>query len=180
MSNNSLKEIKQHYPNVNLAMVENNFPVSLEKICDALNVYVDLKSDLPNDLSGKIFKIDGYYRIYANNKQSPRRLRFTIAHEIGHLIKHKEYIDEHGEILERRDHVRYSLVQIRQEKEANQFAAELLMPEYDFIEQHEKLLERNHYNHQKNDEIINELAEYFWVSSQAISYRIITLGLDCA
>jgi Zn-dependent peptidase ImmA (M78 family) len=180
MSNSSLKRIKQNYPDLDFTAVESKFPVSLEKICDALNVYVDLRDDLPDNLSGKIFKVDENYLIYANKNHSPRRVRFTIAHEIGHLIKHKEYIDKHGEILERRDHTKYSLIQIRQEKEANQFAAELLMPEYTFIEQHEKLLAKSNCNYKNNDKIVNELAEYFWVSPRAVAYRIITLGLDCA
>jgi Zn-dependent peptidase ImmA (M78 family) len=177
MSNNSLYEIEKKNPNIDFGAVKEKFPVSLEKICDALNIYVDLRDDLSKDVSGKIFKENDCYKIHINKSQPSTRVRFTVAHEIGHFIKHRDYIDEHGEILERLNHWTYSKKQIRQEKEANQFAAELLMPEEYFIEKYNILAKKTS---NKREEILNNLAEYFWVSTQAVAYRIITLGLDCA
>ena len=48
--------------------------------------------------------------IFINRQLCPSRLRFTLAHELGHLVMHNSYSDDADD-------------------EANQFAAELLMPE---------------------------------------------------
>lgn len=67
--------------------------------------------------------------IYVNKDDPPNRQRFTIAHELGHYILHPEFI---------KDDTKYSVL-LRQiltnknyapeEKEANCFAANLLVPD---------------------------------------------------
>lgn len=59
---------------------------------------------------------NGYIIMIVNSKRSPDRIRYTLAHELGHVIMHlnRDFI-----IHPERD----------LEKEANRFAAELLMPE---------------------------------------------------
>lgn len=51
--------------------------------------------------------------VFLNKTLVPDRMRFTLAHEIGHLILHKDLIDEESEM------------------EADLFASELLMPKED-------------------------------------------------
>ena len=48
--------------------------------------------------------------IFVNRNLCPSRLRFTLAHELGHLVMHNSYSDHADD-------------------EANEFAAELLIPE---------------------------------------------------
>ena len=64
--------------------------------------------------------------IYVNSAMPARRVRFTIAHELGHVLIpwHVGSIVDELEIDESEEHSRYW----QMEKEANRFAADLLMP----------------------------------------------------
>jgi Zn-dependent peptidase ImmA (M78 family) len=84
------------------------------------------------------------------------RQRFTAAHELGHLMLHQT-----GTLF--RDK---TFAGTRQETEANNFAADLLMPlpllqvQVDWVGPH-----------------TDRLAEIFWVSRQAMSIRLQKLGI---
>lgn len=66
-------------------------------------------------------------RLFVNSNDSPGRQNFTIAHELGHyLLKHTEN-GEYGSLLYRR--TAPLLEEIPIEKEADCFAANLLVPE---------------------------------------------------
>ncbi len=103
------------------------------------------------------------------NSDKPRvRRRFTIAHELGHLFMgHLEggqvAIDE--SLNERAP----------QEREANAFAAGLLMPEKGVLGAVERLMKRL----DENDPMghIVWLADSFGVSEEAAAYRMLNLGL---
>jgi len=57
--------------------------------------------------------------IFINSTFPGERIRFTLAHELGHLIMHQQLEIEHNNIIE---------------KEATDFASEFLMPEQDIIQ----------------------------------------------
>jgi len=65
--------------------------------------------------------------IYYNLHDNVRRQLFTIAHELGHIVLHKNL----GNIVDYREHS-VSLETTKIEKEANYFASEILMPQNDF------------------------------------------------
>ena len=71
--------------------------------------------------------------IAVNSKDGPQRSRFTAAHELGHLVLHRDLLKEHRH-LDRlfdeaaRRNPSKPLV-YSHELQANQFAARLLMPE---------------------------------------------------
>lgn len=70
----------------------------------------------------------GAGQLFVNNQDILPRQTFTIAHELGHWLLHKEYFDRHPEeyqILPRFQSVGQSDAF---EKEANFFAANLLVP----------------------------------------------------
>jgi hypothetical protein len=69
----------------------------------------------------------GEANIYVHRKHPKTRQRFTIAHEIGHLILHTDEEDIQGEwTFANRDH---NLIgQSDEEQQANGYAAKLLMP----------------------------------------------------
>ncbi len=77
-------------------------------------------------------------RIVVNKDDSPNRQRFTIAHELGHYLLHKEYVQDvkKYKVLLRRPlkNGSYAL----EEKEANCFAAYLLVPS-NLLKKYEKL-----------------------------------------
>lgn len=122
-------------------------PVPVERIASSLlGLFVDEADDIralpgaPADqgrLSGMVDP--GEMVIWVDRgeaRRSPGRRRFTIAHEIGHLILHvpasrKVFYDRSIDIREiDEDPPGEELPELRRrEKEANAFARELLMPE---------------------------------------------------
>jgi hypothetical protein len=76
-----------------------DLPIPIEEIAD-VKMGLDIVS-MPNLL--EYYRIDGFLRsdctgIYVDETTYERyyeRCRFTIAHEVGHLVLHKEYYEEH-------------------------------------------------------------------------------------
>ncbi len=100
-------------------------PVDVEAIAAFLGFTV-LRYPFPDTTSGLTFIEDGIKTIGVNSKHAPTRQRFTIAHELGHYLSGHEMYDGGGTHVD--DRTSYLDPQYRQEVEANEFAAELLMP----------------------------------------------------
>jgi Zn-dependent peptidase ImmA (M78 family) len=115
---------------------------------------------LPSTTSGFLAYIDGSWVIGVNKNHSPRRKRFTIAHEFAHYCLHKDEKNYFVDAVFFRDENPTSI-----EYAANSFAAKLLMPE-DFIIDSLK----------KGILSLVELADSFDVSILAVKSRIIALG----
>ena len=111
-----------------------------------------------------------------NSAHPNTRQRFSIAHEIGHLILHKKnlFVDKVVR-LDFRDS-RSSLAIDKEEIEANVFAAELLMPR-DFIEREIRRIMSKRKSPPLKERLIEELRNAFEVSLQAMEYRLINLGI---
>ena len=111
--------------------------------------------------------------IGVNSAHSSTRQRFTIAHEIGHLFLHKGklFVDTPVSFRDAKS----SSATDRGEIEANAFAAELLMPRDMVITEVQKRLAKN--TRLSSESLIEELAEVFTVSQQAIEYRLKNLGI---
>ncbi|MGJ8592203.1 MAG: ImmA/IrrE family metallo-endopeptidase [Aquaticitalea sp.] len=138
----------------------------------AKKLKVELESTDFNDKVSGLFvmKHDTPY-IAFNSNHSKKRRRFTIAHELGHFILHSKskslFVDKNKSVMYRNSDS--SSGEFLKEREANAFAAALLMPRK-LIEEEIKSI---------NDErIINDLADKFDVSTQAISFRLSNLGYD--
>lgn len=102
-------------------------PVDVVAMAHALGLTVDMASDMPPDLSGRILRRpddpQGYH-IEINRAHSPNRKRFTLAHEIAHYLLHRELIGDGVE-----DSALYrSRLSDQTEIEANTMAANILMP----------------------------------------------------
>lgn len=127
------------------------------------------------DISGVLHIKNDRGIIGYNQKHSPVRLRFTIAHELGHYILHKHtgniFVDNNFIQVHYRDE-NSSTGQVLKELEANAFAAALLMPE-DLIKQE---IENHHFD-LGDETAFTELANLFNVSVQAMTYRISNLNL---
>lgn len=150
-------------------------PIDLDLVAKAIKVTLVAES-LEDQVSGFFLSKDGKNTIGYNSTHHSNRQRFTIAHEIGHMLLHSTkaplFIDqEKGEnIYYRNEHS--STGEFELEREANVFAAALLMPR--------NLIEREFYKHAKNgsfNELSSKLAETFGVSEQAMSFRLHNLGL---
>lgn len=144
-------------------------PVPVDKIAKALGVQLKF-SPLDDELSGMIFIKDGTPIIGVNALHHSNRQRFTIAHEIGHLVMHRNilenevHVDKQFKIL-MRDGLAATGTDII-EIQANQFAAELLLPSFLL----ETLLSKEI---DIDDEgPLDSLAKKFKVSKQMLEYRI--------
>ncbi len=124
-------------------------------------------------ISGMLFIKDGHGIISYNPTESTVRQRFTIAHELGHLLLHKKtqdiFVDKQFQVHFRNENS--SSGQDIQELEANAFAAAILMPK-DLL-----LNEIKKHNFDLGDEsAMKELANLFNVSLQAMTFRMVNLG----
>ncbi|MFL9837570.1 XRE family transcriptional regulator [Flavobacterium sp. ST-75] len=96
----------------------------LKDICNLLenNGVIIYEMEIPEKFDGISFFTDKGYPIVIINRNFPNdRKRFTIAHELGHLLMHNDF---QFPISEYRD-------EKFKEKEANEFASEFLMPSSD-------------------------------------------------
>lgn len=103
-------------------------PVPLEQLADLCNATIRFEP-FDGDVSGMVHRgRNGTAIIGVNSLHSDNRKRFTIAHELGHLHLHSDevHFDERAP-LARRDGLSSKATDPK-EIEANQFAAELLMP----------------------------------------------------
>lgn len=122
------------------------------------------------ELAGMLILHDGHRIIAVNSSHHKNRQRFTIAHECGHLRLHEEktYVDK-GFFIVNRDGISSRAENIF-EIEANQFAADLLMPHRNIIRDLRK------YSIDLEDsEQVAKMSKVYGVSSQAMSYRIANL-----
>jgi Zn-dependent peptidase ImmA (M78 family) len=137
-----------------------HLPVPVERIAeDYLGLRVRERGGLP--VSGLL--VPARREIWVNADDVPGRRRFTVAHELGHWVcqagrgnpapvfcRPQDLEDAADRALER---------------EANVFAAELLMPEPALREEHDRLGAGE------------QLARRFGVSELALAWRLYNLGL---
>ena len=128
-------------------------PVNLGTICDWLGIEV---YEMPCDAFGAIFSLSprGNKKfLVANNKLPQGRFRFSIAHELGHIVLNHEPLKH---IFERR--------KPDAERQADSFAAELLLPE--------RLLRGD-----CADYTVPELAARYKVSRSSLEFQLSNLRL---
>lgn len=147
-------------------------PVDVEKIARHLAVRV-VEDQLEDGVSGMLYRDARSSLILINVDDAPVRKRFSIAHEIGHFVLHTQsvFVDRR---IRHRDGTS-SLGLNREEIQANQFAAELLMPSSLVVR--EVYTRRQRRIPPSDEDLIRELAEVFEVSKQAIELRLGNLGL---
>lgn len=145
-------------------------PVSLRTIADKYSVKIRYAPS--KEFSGLLLRKNGVAYIGVNNKESELRQRFTIAHELGHLFLHTNddaFIDH---INHRDNSYGVGIKRSRQEIEANAFAAALLIPLKHLVQDFKEM---------KGDDLedrdIERLAHKYQVSKEAMTYRILNLGL---
>lgn len=152
-------------------------PIDLNRVLTAAQVHVE-SVDLGPDISGLLAVHDGKATIAYSNSQSRQRQRFTIAHELGHFLLHKSdkedtvFIDKDF-IIKYRSNKAYSELEMRQEQEANTFAASLLMPkDLVFMELH-----KAESRQLSESDLIEKLAQNFDVSVPAMTFRLTNLNV---
>jgi len=116
-----------------------HYELQLEKILKKLDLCCFVADFENPQVSGIIAQKEGspQFNIYVNKQHSQNRRRFTIAHEIGHYISYQTGSYSQQDLESHKRHEDYSIVFYRDgeptdklaEAEANQIAAEMLMPE---------------------------------------------------
>ena len=149
------------------------WPVKVDRIAKMAGIKVQY-SPLDDELSGMAFYKDDIAVIGVNARHHVRRQRFTIAHEIGHFELHDTvlrkgmHVDKVITMLNRDPSSASGTISI--EIEANQFAAELLMPRALVLRYMEE--EGLDYGCVPDDEAMEAMARAFNVSTTAMTYRI--------
>lgn len=173
MRKSLIRKIRNHVKRIlkNVSIYE--APIDVESVAASLGIEV-MKTPTEEDLSGFLLKHkEGPTVIGVNMLHHPNRQRFTVGHEIGHFLLH-----HHDEV-----HVDRVFVKLRdgksgagthhEEIEANRFAAELLMPK-DFLI---KDMQTIAVIELLDDRGMQKLARKYQVSVQAMTNRLITLGI---
>ena len=153
-----------------------SWPVRVDRLAKEEGIKIRYEP-LDDELSGMCFYKDGVPIIGVNSRHAPNRQRFTIAHEFGHIIMH-------ADILQNGAHVDKTITMLRRdpdsaqgvleiEIQANQFAAAILMP--DFLIR--KYMDENNldYGLLQDEDVIEEMAKAFKVSSTALAIRMGTI-----
>lgn len=127
-------------------------PVNLGVICEWLGIEVYTQ---PCHSFGALFIVrEGKGILLVNSAMAQGRARFSIAHELGHLLLRHDPV---GRIGDPRDPV--------QERQADRFASELLMPA--------SLL-----RHDRDSLSLSTLCRRYRVSQQAMRIRLERLGCE--
>jgi Zn-dependent peptidase ImmA (M78 family) len=152
-------------------------PVDVDRIARTLGIAIT-RDEVDNDLSGFLYREKGTKTaiIGANKSHHSNRQRFTIAHELGHFFLHE------GEIIHLYSRHQAFRINLRDgesskgedndEKEANLFAAELLMPAA-FIAEDLRGRDLDLFD---ESEYLQKLAKKYKVSAQALTFRLANLG----
>ena len=141
----------------------------IEEEPDLNVIFLDLGSEISGAIRSE--KETNKISIFINQKKSQKRQYFTLGHELGHYFLHRKIIDQEEVFVDvdtTETKTLYRLdnaVMTEIEKQANNFAAYLLMPTKLVIQAW------------KTINNIEECANLFHVSAVAMSIRLDKLGL---
>ena len=154
---------------------QKTLPINISKIAQSLGIEV-LKMSMPKpEVSGFIVKReDGQICIYVNENDAITRQRFTIAHELAHFYLHykdEDNVDDKKVILDfvKFRNGKYDYEGKEEERQANAFAAELLVPFY-FL--------KEIWDDGYRDGHVVFLADLFAVSIEMMEHRLNNCRID--
>lgn len=147
-------------------------PVPVEDLAAVMGARIRYEA-FDGEMSGMVLRSpDGSAVIGINARHSQLRRRFSVAHEIGHLVLHEDealHVDAWTPFAYRTD--KSSQGTDPREIEANQFAAELLMPEQQIKRDVSDLADL------EAEDVVDRMADKYQVSAQAMTLRLHRLGL---
>lgn len=139
----------------------------LTRLAESLGARVELADFGSDSVSARVFedkKEKGSFTIQLARNESSRRQKFSLAHEIAHIIFHK--VDTTPLVEYRRPLLEYADADLLyKETQANVFASALLIPENMARQAWETVRD------------IDDIAEIFEVSRSAAFVRLNSLGL---
>ena len=178
--NEKLEILKHVDSNDYYKLFDLEIPISFEKLIDFFNIEISSELDSSkSEYAGEIKVTEDKVKIWVNPADAPVRQRFTIAHEIGHYVLH--HTSHTNSILDDNIVFNRSAEWSKQESEANNFAARLLMPSEKVIDVAKEII--NEYKEKNNSskmpvaEFVRIMADKFFVSTTAMEYRLKNLGI---
>lgn len=144
----------------------NTMPLDVVALCDKAGISVTYQTLCQRDgmdIAGILSSCDSRWSMYVNKKYVERRQRFVIAHELGHFFLHRQDRSIFTDTVFFR--AIYHTEEQKQEWQANEFAASILMPRDDVV----RLI----------DEGCDwmQLADAFQVSMLVMRYQLERIGL---
>jgi Zn-dependent peptidase ImmA (M78 family) len=135
-------------------------PIDLNRLVENAGLTIKQGVFQNNDISGIYVRNEGI--IYLNENHAYVRKAFTVAHELGHFYLHQEKTNE---TFKRENMEMLDDETMEQEREANWFAASILMP---------RTIVKRLWNAIQD---VEEVARRCAVSSLAAHYRLKNLGI---
>lgn len=166
-----LNKIEQQAIELLTQCQQDSLPIDVERVAAFLNAKI-VQEELDPDVSGALVISNDVPVIAVNKEHGPNRQRFTIAHELGHLVldgKSREVFVDRSAVFFR-SNVSATGVD-PSEVAANNFAAALLMPKTHLLAALKAIDEVLTSAH------IKKLANDFAVSEQAMTIRLARLDL---
>lgn len=152
----NLNELREHIKSSNLDAL----PLDVFKVANSLGLKVVFQK-MDDDMSGFLERQGAQWVVGINSLHNIVRQRFTAAHEIAHYVLHRGEQDRFDDVtFARRNNDRN-----QGERQADNFSADLLMPE-----QAVHALVRSGVTN------LNDLASKFQVSALAMKYRLVNLN----
>jgi Zn-dependent peptidase ImmA (M78 family) len=146
-------------------------PVPVEEIAKHFNLHIGKGAS--SNFSGLLVRKDGAALIAINSTEHPRRQRFTIAHEIGHFFLHPNkdaFVDYRSNAVGTR--------RTPKEREADIFAASLLMPRQELTKDFMKIAGGALIDEEQTKSVVSFLATKYEVSEEAMNIRLLGLGIS--
>ncbi|OCX67546.1 hypothetical protein A6M27_11545 [Acidithiobacillus thiooxidans] len=152
------------------------------RIARYYNIQIIEEKSLSDEIIGEITCDEDVVKIKLNplNTQYEPRKNFTIAHELGHYFMHfenscREFIDN------KKTMNRTASFWDRKESEANDFAANLLMPVSLILTNSKHIIDEykkeNGSNHMPENEFIDQLSRTLKVSRESLTFRLKNIGV---
>lgn len=140
-----------------------NPPVPIEEMVDKLNIKISYAPS--KDYSGMLIRKKSKTLMGINSTEPDARKRFSIAHELGHFLFSKKSVSVDYRINN-------YVEKPEEEKRADSFAANILMPRRWVLRDFEKISKST--ITQNN---LIDLAKKYKVSPEAMKFRLANLGL---
>jgi Zn-dependent peptidase ImmA (M78 family) len=142
-----------------------DIPIPIFAMLEDLGIGPEIK-ELPDNISGWIERTDDMnYLVVINSRHALTRRRFTAAHELGHYIYHRDILGRgSGDTRAYRSAgtpFSNSLITPQHERQANSFAANILMPHEQIARLREQGITEP-----------SDLAARFLVSEEAMRIRL--------
>lgn len=135
-------------------------PVDVTGVASLLGLQV-LYEQMSDEMSGYLENRLGRWVVGVNSLHAGVRQRFTIAHEIAHFVLHRKHQETFRDVI----FMRRSMNANAMEREADSFAADLLMPQEEVI-----------FDIQSGFLNVHGLAARYNVSALAMKFRLQNLG----